>query len=359
MSLYYLIFSLIALLAITNSQRRVHPVTWVIVFGIMLVFVGLRHHVGMDWNNYLFMIQRVNLGSWIDALRAAEPAYASLLWISGQLGWGVYGANVVGTFIFLWGLFSYARRTPHPWIAIVVAFPYLVIVISMSGARQAVAVGVILWLISRWQNTSSLHRGLIVLWASAFHSSAILFLLPVISGLQIRGFIKGPIALVLLAISAYFVLRLEAFVFYQQNYFDGIGESALSAGGGFFHVALNAGPAALALVMGQRVRSILLPDKLHLYMAYGALLLVPLVSVSSIGASRVSIYLFPVSMMVISSLPTLMRLPQGQTIARGGVTMLSFLVLFVWLNFANNSLAWSDYSNLLSANPDDLVLCCR
>jgi hypothetical protein len=74
-------------------------------FLVLVVFVGLRHKVGMDWNNYLLMIVKASDGSAMDSLRVAEPGYAILLWLSASANFGVYGANFVGAVVLLLGIF--------------------------------------------------------------------------------------------------------------------------------------------------------------------------------------------------------------------------------------------------------------
>lgn len=130
---YFLVFAPVAVMA---PQQRVPPAIWAAMFLVILAFVGLRHHVGMDWNNYLFMIERANFGGWVESLAVAEPGYATLLWVSGQMGLGVNGAYFLGSLIFVVGLFRYARTTPYPWIALAVALPMLVVVVAICAKKR-------------------------------------------------------------------------------------------------------------------------------------------------------------------------------------------------------------------------------
>lgn len=350
----------IAAMAIAAEQRRLYPLMWITVFALILVFVGLRHHVGMDWNNYLWMIQRANFGSWSDSLLVAEPGYASLLYVSGQMGWGIYGAYLFGTMIFTAGLFKYARTTPYPWIAIAVAFPYLIVVMAMSAARQAVAIGVLFWLFGSWYKTTALYKVALVFMATAFHASAIIFLLFVTVDMQLNKFFRVLIFVFLAGIVTFGVLTSGSFDFYQTAYITGGDTSSkIESGGALFHVILNAGPAAFAMVLGARAKSILLPNKLHLYLAYTALAMVPIALLASTVASRFSVYLFPVSMMIMSSLPTTIKNYNKRMLVKSAIASLFLSVLFLWLGYANNSRAWLNYSNALFIEPSQLVLCCK
>jgi len=314
----------------------------------------------MDWNNYLRMIERANRGGLIDAFQVAEPGYATLLWISGQMGWGVYGAYLMGTFIFALGLFRYARTTPLPWIALLVAFPYLIVVVAMSGARQAVAIGVLLWLFARWNQASIFYKFFLIVLAANFHASAIVFLGLIAFDDRLRLFFRFTLGILSLAFLSYFLAGSGHFAFYQQAYFaDEDGVAAAEAGGALFHVALNAGPAAVAFAFRRNIRIILIPDTLHRHLAYAALLMVPIAFVTSVGASRFSIYLFPVSMMIISSFPLLLKTASERKVYRFLVSILYLAVLTVWLVFANNARPWQNYSNALFVDSSLLILCCK
>jgi hypothetical protein len=360
MAPYFIIYLQIAFMASVSSFRRVSPYAWITVFVLILVFVGLRHRVGMDWNNYLWMIERANRGGLIDAFQVAEPGYATLLWISGQMGWGVYGAYLMGTFIFALGLFRYAWTTPSPWLALVVAFPYLIVVVAMSGARQAVAIGVLLWLFARWSQSSIFYKFFLIVLAANFHSSAIVFLGLVAFDDRLRMFSRFILGITSLALLAYFVADSDHFSFYQQAYFAGENSvAAVEAGGALFHVALNAGPAAVAFAFRRNIRNVLMPDTLHRHLAYAALLMVPIAFITSVGASRFSLYLFPASMMIVSSFPLLLKTFSEKKFYCFLVSVLYLAVLTVWLVFANNARAWQNYSNALFVDPSLLILCCK
>ena len=64
---YFAVTGFVAFMAISAPMRRVNNATWAAAFLVLLLFVGLRHHVGMDWNNYLIMIERVNRGTLAEA----------------------------------------------------------------------------------------------------------------------------------------------------------------------------------------------------------------------------------------------------------------------------------------------------
>jgi hypothetical protein len=354
---YFLVFAPIAMMAVTAKQHRTNLLLWSVAFLMIVVFVGLRHRVGMDWNNYLVMIQQANVGGWLQSFSVAEPGYATLLWISGQLGWGVYGAYLIGTLVFAAGLFRYARITPYPWLALTVAMPFLVTVVAMSAARQAVAIGIILWLVAVWSKTSLLRRIFLICLASTFHFSAMGFLVLAVLDLRAAASIK-LIGAVILGITVLFVLSTSGQLeYYNDSY--GTGQTELTrSSGAFIHTMLNGAPAALAFLLGHQYRSALLPNPLHRQMGVIAILLVVLSLFMSTAAGRMSLYFFPVSMMVCSSLPTILSDGTQKLLVRGLVAVGMLILMSVWLLFGNSAIAYQRYQNAIFIDPDKLVLCC-
>jgi hypothetical protein len=82
---YYALFAAIGLAAALSANARVDRIVWFMAYVVFTVFVGLRHHVGMDWNNYLLMTDRIGGGSLMDGFRFAEPGFVIVTWLSDRL----------------------------------------------------------------------------------------------------------------------------------------------------------------------------------------------------------------------------------------------------------------------------------
>ena len=354
---YFSITGFVAILAIVMPARRVSVLLWTVAFFFIVVFVGLRHHVGMDWNNYLRMIEFVGRGTLYEALEYAEPAFALLLWLSAQLGFGIYGSNLVGTLVFCVGLFCYARSTPSPWVTLVVAMPMLVTVVAMSANRQAVAIGVLLWLVAVWYRSTLSHRIAAILLASMFHASALVFLVFVMSDLKFRWSIRIG-STVIFMIAALFLMEWTGRAdHYDAAYVTGQSEFT-RAPGAVLHILFNGGPAALYFLLSKRRQSILLPDQLHRNMAMLAIALLPTAFFFSAAAGRISLYLFPVSMYIFSSLPNLASSKADRQLIRTSIAISMIGLLYLWLGFANSSIAHLPYGNLLTTPFESWRLCC-
>lgn len=350
---YIFLTAVFATMAMLFPQRRPNIVAWAFAYLLVVVFVGLRHKVGMDWNNYLLMADRVREGNLLQSFMHAEPAYATLMWVSVQSGLGVYGANFVGTAIFCYGLFRYARTTPSPWLALTAALPVLVIVVAMSANRQAVAIGVLLWLVADWHKSSVLRRVSLTLLAAMFHSSAAFFLAFVAWDVKLKPAYKLVLAVLLVFAMVWFLQFSGNADRYENSYISGSGENYSS--GARLHVLLNGIPAMLML-LGRRLRARLFPSPLSLQMAWFSLLLIPAAFVFSAASGRMTLYLFPVSMYVFSQLPGMLASVPERAITRTMLSLVFIMMTWSWLAFGNSSRAHIPYSNVFTADSDQIRL---
>jgi EpsG family len=355
MTAYIIVIAVVTIMTLLASRRRLNTKAWSITFAALVIFVGLRHKVGMDWNNYLISIRLVNFGSFSEALTSMEPGYGGLLWISGQLGLGIYGANFFGAVIFLAGVFSYARTTPSPWIALLVAIPYLVVVVGMSANRQSIAAGFLLLAVANWSQSSFLRRTTLISLATMFHYSAVFFLLFTLYDLRVRLPVKLLLASIIAIATAYVLQVSGASQTYDNLYITGKSGEIVSEGA-IFHIMLNAGPALVWLVWS-RYRGVLLPNNLHRQMALLAIALIPAAFIFSTAASRISIYLFPVSMYIFSALPIILG-KRDVLIYKVACSGLFILVLVFWLGFSNSGRAYLPYGNYLTVDSVALRHCC-
>ncbi len=141
-------------LALTGAQRT--RVMIVVVGVLYFVMIGFRFQVGADWNNYIFIYNLRHSWPLWKVLTQREPGYGLLMWAAGQLGWGIIFVNVFSGLVFTWGLLAVAKRCREPFIAVCVATPLLVVAFAMSGVRQAIAAGLVFYLMATWGERSTM-----------------------------------------------------------------------------------------------------------------------------------------------------------------------------------------------------------
>lgn len=351
MTPYWLLFVLIASVAITHVQTqaalahgRMELGGWWAIFFLLTAMIGLRHEVGGDWSSYLEYIDFAYGVPLADALTQSDPAYGLLNWLGARLG-DVYLVNTVCAAIFTWGLLAFCRAQPFPWLALMVAVPYLIIVVAMGYTRQGVAIGLAMLGLVALGKGRVLHFVLWIAVAALFHKSAVI-LAPVaaLAATQRRLWVMIWVGTV--AALMYFLLLQESVENLRENYL----EAQYQSSGAAIRIAMNALPAFLLVVFFRRFA---LPREMRvfwLWMAWGALALVPLlyVSPSSTAVDRVALYWIPLQLFVLSRLPTAFGSQGGnKTVWVILVLAYSASIQFVWLSYADTAFAWLPYRTIL------------
>lgn len=346
---YWIMFLVPAMLALVeNARHRTAPTVhlrtwkleWFVLWLALVLLVGWRHEVGGDWSTYLDNFNfdaRLDL---VDILTGADPGYRFLEWIARQMGWGIYGVNLLGAVLFAWGLVDFALKLPRPWLAIAVSIPYLVIVVAMGYERQGIALGLMMLGLSALNRGRTIPFLIYILLAATFHSSAVLMI---------------PIAAMAATKNRFWIITSAAAVFYlgyatllsstverfQTNYID----AQYNSQGAFVRLVLNAIPALIFLYYRDKLGKFYFNKRLWVvFSLFSIFLLISLFIVpSSTAIDRIALYMIPLQLIVASSLPNISKDGENQIQI---VVMILFyygLIEFVWLNFAVNAAEWLPY----------------
>lgn len=325
------------------TPRRLPPnqatAAWWAVGALFALMIGFRHEVGGDWFNYLRHFQSTAEMSFKQAMEHGDPGHYLVNWLVARAGGTVHWVNFFYGVVLMWGTVVFCRRQPWPWLALLVAVPYLLVVVGMGYSRQAMALGfAMLGLVALGDHRIRVFVVFIALGA-LFHKSAVL-LLPIAALSASRNrFMNAGLVGVTFVVLFQLLVSQEA-----DNLVTQYIEYRMQSQGAKIRVLMNAIPAVLLLLYGKR----LVPDaqerKLWTIIALLALLCLPLVSMFSTAVDRVALYLIPLQLFVFARIPLLacdnIRL---RTLLVLGVVGYYATVLFVWLNFANHSQYWLPY----------------
>jgi hypothetical protein len=318
------------------------PFVWKCTFVLLVLMVGLRHEVGGDWVQYLEMLDSYSDNPLTNTeFSFQDPAFIIFNFVSAQSGLGIYLLNFLSALFFSWGLLVFCQDQPRPWLALVVAVPYLITVVAMGYTRQGVAIGIAMVAMI------ALGRGGIfrfVLWialAAAFHKSSII-LLPLAAIANTKRRIFTFFWVVLAGLLLFALMVQEALSFLMGGYI----ESAMQSSGAGIRVAMNAFPATLFLLFRKRFQ--LSPQQFSFWswMSWSALLLVGLlmISPSSTAVDRIALYWIPLQLFVLSRLPNALGRINGNNLLWVlAVVAYSATVHFVWLFYADTAFAWLPY----------------
>lgn len=333
-------------------QPRSRWQTWqcFLIWIILAIFIGLRHEIGGDWFSYLPYLDRAQ-GLQISQILAFEdPSYNLINWIFSPFTWGIYGVNLVCSSVFSLGLVLFCRAQPRPWLALCLAIPYLVIVVSMGYSRQAVAIGLIMPALLLLEVGKLRLFLILVLLASSFHSTALIMLALVVPAVPGRTLFARALRFFIVLIVAltightFFLSRLDFL-------FAGYIEAQMESEGAAIRVAMNVMPAVILLAFTDHFAlkrsQTFLWGSISLFSILCALLLFFVPSIST-AIDRLALYAIPLQMFVGSRLPGTHLFSISPIHLTLTVLVFCVAVQFVWLNFAAHSSNWLPYSNFLA-----------
>jgi hypothetical protein len=299
---YWLLFGIFALGSLVSAQQEYRPSRPLLLFisiAFLALFVGLRWEIGPDWTTYRSMFREMRHVSLAGALGQTDPGFRVLLSLLQNVRAPFFVLNLICACVFSFGLARFATALPNPWLAVLVAVPYLVIVIAMSALRQATAIGFI-FLALRAMGTKPLWKSIFwVLIASLFHASAII-VAALIAFSYSRNRLQSGLILIASAFPAYYVL-----VGTFDNYLWRYGQHKIESGGVAFRVAMNAIPAVILLTRGSRDFSPRGEETFWRNLSILSLALAPalLLVRSTTSIDRLSLYAVPLQMLVLSGIP--------------------------------------------------------
>ena len=347
---YWLMYGVAALAALPETAkpagRRAGPaITFILPFVALVALIGFRKDVGGDWGNYVRNLSIVSGHSLEQVLSWGDPGYQLISWIALTQGWGITGVNVICAVIFSFGLLRFCYDQPRPWLALLVAVPYLIIVVAMGYTRQGVAIGAAMLALVALARQSSLWFVMWVALAATFHKSAVI-LIPIAVIAAARRKLWTALWVGLAATVMFSLLLADSYEALYINYI----QAQYQSEGAAIRVAMNAVPALLFIYFRKRLPLSEPEQKLWTWMSVIAVGFVPLliVSPSSTAVDRIALYFTPLQVLVFSRLPAMADLDVASSrFMTFGIAAYYGLVQFVWLFYAVHASGWIPYDSYL------------
>lgn len=348
---YWILFLLPAMMALTSRPTgRVRrdgtrfsrfDGLWAAAFLGLTVMIGFRYSVGGDWGAYyVYLDDALVLDFWAN-MRREDPGYRLINEFSLIMGWGIQGVNTISAALFAWGLIAFCRSLPRPWLALTVAVPYLVIVVSMGYTRQSIAIGLVMVGLIALSRQKFVKFIFWVLLAALFHKSAVI-LLPIVALTTTRN--RSLIVLLVAVTGAigYQVVLADKADRLITHYI----EAGYQSSGALIRLGMNVVPAALLLFYRKRIR--LSHSEYRVWALFSLLSLAMFaaffVTSASTALDRVALYMIPLQIFLFAHLPDLMgrygKMNQGIVFMILGYYA---SILMVWLTLGNFSRAWLPY----------------
>jgi hypothetical protein len=343
MTVYWLMFTFpaLALLLPGIGSPSLKRISWLLLGIFFTLIIGFRYQVGDDWFMYLNHYSRAYDVPLRDVLYEKDIGYGLLNWISGIIGGEIFLVNFICAAIVVIGLITFSLRQPLPWLSVLIAVPYVLIVFSMGYTRQSAAFGLCLLGLVALTDGRLVKFVFYIFIATLFHKSAIL-LLPFavlvssknrlwtllwvgISGLMLAGVV---LAEQYESLFEYYVVREKA------------------SEGGPVRVAMNALPSIIFLLFSKHLESDPTKGRLWFWMSIFSLMCIPMVGFASTAVDRLALYFIPIQLYVFSRLHRLFNAPVFRSLVVLGIVLGYGFVQWVWLNYAVNAISWLPYQFL-------------
>lgn len=344
MLVYWLLFCLPVLGLITGRRLSLSTERFFLfLVSLALTFiVGLRHEVGGDWFNYLRHYYQIAQGGVADVLLMGDLAYYGLNLLVASLEGSIYLVNFISAAIACGGVVFFCARQPMPWLALLVAMPYLIIVVGMGYTRQAAAIGLVMVGMIYICDGRILRYVIYVLLAALFHKSAVL-MLPLAALMATKNRAWSMIWVLAIAMVA-----VNGFVANDASrLWDNYVTSAYESSGGLIRVSMNVVPAVLFFMFGRRIFDGQ-ERQLWLWVSFLSLASGLLVFIAPAAVDRAALYFIPLQLAVLARLPTISR----DVTIRSAVTLVLIgycgAIQFVWMNYAVHARYWLPYQSVLS-----------
>jgi hypothetical protein len=339
---YWLLFLYFAVGALREEPRPAAAARPDILFRLgcvlMALLIGLRFHVGADWIPYEYIFSEAKHETMGSLPAIADPGYYLINIVVQWFGGELWTVNLICGLLFAWGLMRLCEAQERPWLAAVVAVPYLVIVVAMGYTRQAVAIAFIMaGLASYFRNGSVLRFAVYALAAAMFHKTAVVAL-PLIAIANERGRIINFLVVCALTYVTYHLFLSTSVGRLVTNYID----ARYAAEGAGIRIAMNLVPAGLFLI---RSRQLGFPERerrVWRNLALVACALLPMLYLlpSTAAVDRLALYIIPLQLAVLSR-PRIAMVSE-----RLGTVLIVFYaatVQFTWLTYAHHARFWVPY----------------
>lgn len=334
------------------SFSKINKIDKFIFFSLWLIFtiyVGFRYEVGSDWGNYFIHSQEGDLNLFRIIQKFVEPLYCFTLWISNIFRWGIVGLNSLNAGVFIFGLLFLCRRLAFPFVGLLSAFPYLIIVVGMNYINQSAAIGAeciaLVYFIEK--NYKLFYLFLIV--AILFHYSAFyLCIFPILESIFNYKKKSAYIVLTLIIGSVYFAINSFFLNLFKGNYVYYFERNFNSTGALlkiFIIVLFGIGYLLIRDKFDEISQERKLLDALTLNSF--VLLVFYFIVPSSAVVYRLSLYLYPLQIIVGSSIAKARLFDLSVQNWKTIFVVFYFMLLFVWLNYSYHAVDWLPYKNIL------------
>jgi len=351
MTIYWLLFAFPALMALAypvkdgfapnSSGQRLAFLAFILFYAAI---AGLRYETGGDWLTYDEMFEDMRVDTLSYALSRTDPIYGFLNWASAQLGTGIFLVNFICGLVLATGVVRTASRLREPWLAILIAVPYLMIVVGMGYVRQGAAIGMIMIALGSLDRSKPFQTVAYLVLAVGFHSTAAIAF-PLFGVALTRKRKVLAVVMGLIGALAFIYVILPRIGLFELGYID----QEYDSGGATTRVLMSFIPSVLVLARRKAMfssdtsRSVWVMFALANIAALFALVLSP----SSTAVDRLALFFSVIQLAAFGEMRPLAGIgPRTVLLARAFLILIAAAVQSVWLIFGTHAIFWVPYRSV-------------
>ena len=352
---YYLVLSLLIFshyCSLFFNQRNNKIFDLHIFF--LILFIGFRHKVGGDWGTYegiLFENKFLTLREFLSTVTLNSFGYKLLIWIFSSFDLGILFLNLLSASAFMIGVRILVYDFNYRYMALILAFPTLIVIVGMGFVKQSVAIGFFLIAFDALLREQNKKYFFYVVIASLFHLSALVFLILIFS--RKKYFL---IILFIFIILIYFLYNYSKFIYILNllNFYSYIKYYVLYEGvtsnGANFRIILNIIPTFLLLLFYNHF-DMKHKNKLiffNLSIIQFLILFIYFILPNATGIDRISFYLIILQIFIYCEFSNLLKMQFLKNIYIFLLQLYSIILLYIWVNFSLHSIYWIPYTTIFS-----------
>ena len=326
-----------------------------------ILFVGLRYNIGCDWWVYKELFQRYSSINIVEIIKDAfflkyelqEIGHISITLISKN----IYVLNLIYAAIFIIPLFYFCSTIRRKFLALLVSYPYYIVVVGMGPIRQAACISLLMLSILFISKKKYFAHFFLTIFTLLIHQFSFIF-----NGLIVGSFLpkllknklsKKSLFFIIILISI-FSYSLPSLIFKTYGYLTLYGQLNKEgiqiippAKSAIFIWILHFLPSLIFLTNKSRFDFNKNLNQIFTTLSIFEIGLLPIVFLNSVVSYRLLLYFFPSSIYIASFLPNLKLFKIKSSYILISIILMALITQIIWLQFAYHSYCWVPYKNIL------------
>ena len=351
----YIYLSIISLSEI-NLSNYIKKIYFYLLFLFILLFISGRHYVGGDYVAYLNLFNEVKINV-LDGFSKLQGLNYVIQFIH-TLHLNYFFFNLICALVFLTGIFKFLKISDERLFVFILLIPTMIYVVGMGYTRQSVSIGFLCFAIYYWSENMNMRKIIFFILAVFIHISSIIFIFLLF--FKSNEKIKFPKLFLLVILTTSFL-----FLFYYL-YFNNFNNLSLAMGLDYKIVKnsplkylkflAHIVPCTIFLIFIKKFSKDKKLFPLYFFSLVSILsVIITMIFLKQITeqssyidviADRVLLPFILIEALIFVRLCSLVDL-EYNFLFKFLILFYFGLMLFIWLEFADNSHAWQPYRSIL------------